>query len=439
MGKKSYGKSDIIKYGQYYPAKEGKGFCIRREVTLYDNRTASERLPKKTYASQIENLEDPQEIWRVLTRICKQQNIKQFGRAYEEKLAMKTILDNNPWITPSIRREFEKYIYANRKNSSDGKYLYGIFESKFLKFFLDLKKVKDPHDFPTVQFSWGLSLMNKPDNEKLRIWDKDYYPSKKTIISIVQVANQFMNWMKTSYPKEFGSLPTLQPISRSQMESHESQRKFKGHFNEGFFVSEEHWNEIDSILQDPGFIKEYLKECDIYPFIRLCYEYGVRRSESLGLQLGDIRKDSLIVERQVENMRNGEPQTSPTKGKWKRRTPHWHTSASQTYYLIDRIGKGNCKILHPDTLTEKFKVAIDYLYRTGKIDKDYDIHDLRRTFITRSLQDHIPLDVQLASGHKSITTTMGYVRDHRGLSDDVFIPEEISGNVMKLPKKKKKA
>lgn len=436
MGKKSYNKADIIKYGQYYPAREGKGFCVRREVYLYNNKTASERLPKKSYQSQLKDIEDREEIWKVLVRVCKQENIKQFGRAYEEKLAMKTLLDNNPWITPSIRREFEKFIYANRKNASDGKYLYGVFETKFLKFFLDLKKVKDPHDFATVQFSWGLSLMNKPDNEKLRIWEKDYYPSKKTIVSIVQVANQFMEWMKTSYPKEFGSLSTLSPISRGQMESHESQRKFKGLFSEGYFVPEEHWQEIDKILQDENFITEYLKGYDIYPFIRLCYDYGMRRSESLATILKDVRGDYVSVERQLENMRNGEPQTSPTKGKWKRKTPHWHSDKTSTYYIVARIGKDKCQLIHPDTLTEKFKVAIDYLYRTGKVDKDYDIHDLRRTFITRSLHEHDGLEVSMASGHKNITTTMGYVRDDRSLADDVFVPDEIRENVVPMKQKK---
>ncbi len=436
MGKKTYGKADITKYGQYYPAKEGKGFCIRREVYLYTNKVVSERLPKKDYASQIDKLENPEEIWSTLVRICKQKNIQQFGRAYEEKLAMKTLLDNNPWITPSIRREFEKYIYANRKNASDGKHLYGVFESKFLKFFLDLKKVKDPHDWPTVQFSWGLSLMNKPDNERLRIWDKEDYPAKKTIITIVQVANQFINWAKTSYPKEFGTLAELNPISRSQMESHESQRKFKGLFNEGFYMPENHWNEVATVLQDDDFINTYLKGYDIYPFIKLSYEYGLRRSESLGVQLKDVKPKFLSVERQIENMRNGEPQTSPTKGKLNRKTPHWNIEATPAYYLIDRIGKDRCQIVHPDTLTEKFKVAIDYLFRLGKIDKDYSIHDLRRTFITNALQSQTPLAVQMASGHKNITTTMGYIRDDRGYDEnEAFVPPEVKDNVVKLKKK----
>lgn len=438
MGKKSYSKSDITKYGQFYWTREKTDFCIRREITLYDGRQLSERLPKKIYEKDIEGLEDPQDIINTLTRICKQQNIKHFGRGYEEKLAMRTLLDNNPWITTKLRKDFEKMVYAQRKNPKDGKYVYDLLETKFLKFFLDLKKIKDPNEWASAQHQWGQTLFNRPSSDRYRIWEeKDYVPSKKTILTIVQIANQFMDYLKLTNPKEFGTLAHLVPFTRSQMEDHEANRKFSGDFKEGYFVSDEDWEAIAELLQDDSFIDEYLKGYDIWPFVKLCYDYGLRRSESLGLKLDDVRRECLSVERQLNTVNDGKPVLQITKGKMKRLTPHWHTTAKSTYNLINNYGKGKCQLVHPDTLTEKWKVAIDYLIRTGKIEKDYDIHDLRRTFITKSLRDHEPLDVSQATGHKNIATTMMYIRDDRDLATARYIPDD--ADVVEMPKKKRGA
>jgi len=438
MGKKSYTKNEIIKYGQYYWTREKASYCIRREIKLYDGRELSERLPKKVFEKELEGLEDPKEIIDALTRICKQQNIKHFGRKYEEQLAMRTLISNNPWITTSLRKDFEKIIYAQRKNPKDGKYVYDLFETKFLKFFLDLKKIQDPTMWASAQHFWGQALFNKPDGEKYRLWeDKEYKPAKKTIIAIVQVANQFMDYLKLREPKEFGSLAHLVPYTRSQMENHEANRKFSGNFKEGYFIVKEDWEEIEDLLTDDNFISEYLHGYDIYPFVKLSYDFGLRRSESLGVRVEDVRQQCLSVERQLNSINDGNPRFEITKGKYKRLTPYWHTTAKQTFNTINKIGKGKCQLVHPDTLTDKWKVAIDYLIRVGKIDKDYDIHDLRRTFITRSLRDHDPIDVMKACGHKNISTTMAYIRDERDLATARYVPED--AEVVEMPKRKRGA
>jgi integrase len=73
--------------------------------------------------------------------------------------------------------------------------------------------------------------------------------------------------------------------------------------------------------------------------------------------------------------------------------------------------------MHPDTFYEKWCTYI------SSLNLSYDLHDLRRTFITKALRLHHPRDVQMAVGHVSLTTTMGYAQDDRDTSDEVFKPE----------------
>jgi integrase len=54
---------------------------------------------------------------------------------------------------------------------------------------------------------------------------------------------------------------------------------------------------------------------------------------------------------------------------------------------------------------------------------DYGIHDLRRTWITRTLDTQPPHEVMRAADHADLRTTMRYLRDKNQLSDKKFVPK----------------
>lgn len=98
--------------------------------------------------------------------------------------------------------------------------------------------------------------------------------------------------------------------------------------------------------------------------------------------------------------------------------------ADECYEIVLMLSR--TKIIHPDTFTTKWS---DYMQELGY---DYQLHDLRRTFITNCFRiprdggiagaDVMPTDIQLAVGHQSIVTTMLYKQDDRRMDERVFVP-----------------
>lgn len=436
-------KSRILKHGRWYVAKEQDSFCIRRELRYYTEendleKKSSERHPKKKYKKLLDKYSEDKVLLRQeLEKYCNKLNYKEFGRGYEEAEALKKINANNPWITPQIRTAFHKYLSQTIPNKKDANYKFNLCERKFLKFFLDLEKIPDPDKWKTKEHLWGLAILNKIDSVRLRIWpDQKFRPSIKTIKSIIQTANQFIKFLSKTYPDEFSHLQPLYPLSRAQMRDYEGDLDF---FNlgidKGKYMPREDFDKVIELLQDGDFIKNYLKGYDISPFVSLAYKFGLRRSESLGLTPKDVRRAYLSVERQLKGINSfGQPHMTKTKGKFKRKTPFWFSSPEEAHSLISKIGGNQCKLLHPDTLGQKFKIAVNFLIKNGSIEKRYIIKDCRSTFITEALRAYSPVDVQLASGHKDLRTTMGYQQDDRNLDDEIFSPTD--GKVLPFDKKK---
>ncbi len=83
--------------------------------------------------------------------------------------------------------------------------------------------------------------------------------------------------------------------------------------------------------------------------------------------------------------------------------------------------------MHPDTFSKRWAEFM------GSLDLDYDVHDIRHTWITKAIRQPgvVPRDVQLAAGHESISTTEGYLHDDRVFEEVRFIP---SGATTQLKK-----
>ncbi len=276
----------------------------------------------------------------------------------------KAIRIKSAFIPVPQLEEFRERLLTEIPNAKDAKYLYGCLHRYAMAYFVSELKVLDPMQWHEHQSKWGMHLLS------LKL-------SAKSLRHIIQVTNRFLAFMKA---------PALRPLTKARLKEHEAKHRLENEAHPGLYLQEVHWAQIRNEA--------------IYC---LMYNYGLRRAEALALKPEDVRQGYLSVERQYGN--------KPLKGRSKRKTPHWFASPAQCHAWIMQVEQ-----VHPDTLYLKFK------QRMLKLKLPYQLHDLRRTFITRALDEHSPLQVQLAVGHTSINTTMKYVRDNRELEDSVFKP-----------------
>ncbi len=216
--------------------------------------------------------------------------------------------------------------------------------------------------------------------------------------------NRFMAFLHKKMPQEIPFIK-FDPISKAKFKDYHA-RINMGIEPVGKFIADKDWTVIEKKLP-----------AEIAPFVILGYYYGLRRAETLGLELGDLAKGHLNVKRQLVNMNDGQPNYAPLKNRLERKTPHWFMNPEDTYALIE---DALSKKIHPDTLGVKFSHFI------ATLGMDYDLHDLRRTFITKALDKNNgnATPVMMAVGHGNTDVTMRYLRDNRNLSDEVFVPKK---------------
>lgn len=340
----------------WFVAKEGKRFCIRN--------TEGKRYPRKDYPRDASR----ESLEMFVTRIN--------GR--ENRRAIEAIKIKLAFVPVEILEEFRVLLKIEIPNQKDARYHYKNLHRYFLAFFVEELRLMDPLQWKEHEHLWGDWLMNGR--------------ASHTIKGIIQVANRFMSYLHKKRPKEVPSL-RFDPISKAKLKHYGASLKANEKPREAF-ISEKHWTLIDSKLPD-----------DIAPFVRLAYYYGLRRSETLGLRLDDVRKAHLSVERQVRDQL--------LKNRQARKTPHWFCSPKLCHELIEQTLD---KKIHQDTLGVKFALFM------AELKLSYNMHDLRRTFITRALDVATPKEVMMAVGHANIETTMIYMQDDRDLDDAVWRP-----------------
>lgn len=370
------------KFTVYYSAKEGNGYCIRRTVTLPNGLQSQVRLPK----SQYNHLKTLEEIEKFVLRINGRENRKAIQQI-ELKLA---------YLPTSILEDFREMLYSEIPNQKDARNHYKNLHRYCLKFFVEHLGLNDPLDWKVNEHKWGMALLCEHSDVKL-------YSEKravKTIKEVLQTANRFMAYLHKRVPKEIPFIK-LEPISKAKFKDYHAKLNLDTE-PIGKYITDNDWAIIEKKLP-----------LEISPFIKLQYYYGLRRSESLATELKDIANGHLNVQRQLVKANT----TGPLKSRFKRKTPHWFITPAETYKIIhDILGKR----MHPDTLSVKFREFMTSLKMS------YELHDLRRTFITRALDKMLgnAVPVKLAVGHANTETTMKYLRDNRILADTVFVLEE---------------
>ncbi len=290
------------------------------------------------------------------------------GRANRKALqAIKTRL---AFLPVELLEDFRLRLRAEIPTEKDANYHYKNLHRYFLSFFVDTLGLQDPITWKEQEYKWGEWLINQ------------FSPA--TMRGVIQVANRFMEFLHERLPREISKIE-FKPISRAKFKELKARREMEATWRNKL-VAQEQILELPEELQAACLLGLY---------------YGLRRAEILGLTLMDVRHGYLGVTRQYGD--------KPLKGRAKRQTPHWFCTPAKAHQLISALVP-----MHPDTL--------------GRRVKQYGIemHDLRRTFITKALDVATPKAVMLAVGHSNIETTMAYLQDDRELNDTIFDPKKAS-------------
>lgn len=370
------------KFGSWFITEENAALVICRMVVQPNGKRSKKRLPKAAYTKFTSKEELEQFVARLNNR--------------ENRRAIKEIRTRLAFLPTSLMEEFRALLAAEIPNQANAKVLYHNLHRYCLSFFVDKLKLKDPTEWKAAEAKFGMALLDElgPDQQNLRIFNRRM--SVRTVVGLVQLLNRFMLFLHRKQPTEIPFIK-FQPITGARLRHYRAilnmEKDEPGHY----FIPDEHWRLI---------LKELSR--DILPWIYLQYHYGLRRSEALGLNLDDIKKGFLSIERQLKS--SGEtPEYKPLKNRMTRRVPHWFSEPADTYSWLD-----GATIVHPDTVGIKFAECMD------RLKLPYRSHDLRRTFITKALRHYPPVDVQRAAGHSDLRVTMLYMQDDRKLDETVF-------------------
>ncbi len=270
------------------------------------------------------------------------------------------------------------------------KHNYSHLRKYFLNFFLekspDPKKWKD--DF---ELDWSNYLLST----KL---------SPRSLRNIIHISNRFMKYLNRKDASAFKVIK-FEPITRAMFRKYSSdwveneKKKFRQ------FVPESLYKKMLSRMPN-----------ELRPVFILCYQFGLRRSESLGLygSKSAVRKDYLRVERQLRRYTNTEgPIYDRTKNRTGRKVPYWYSSPQEAYGLINSIVP-----LDPHKYSKLFTAFNEAEGFT------ITLHDLRHTFITNAVnnKEYGINDVRLAVGHSDLSITSKYLKDSRDFDESVWVP-----------------
>ncbi len=377
-----------MKHGEWYLTSDANVPAVRRMVLHDDGRRTQERLPIKEFKRY---LNDPLELAKFVARIN--------GRDKRAEEAKANAVLAHAFVSPTLIDDFALIISQSVPNQKDARYLIKSLKRYCLTYFIVHLKLIDPVEWKAHEHSWGAALLG----ESPELVGPDWKPSRKFVKTVTQIANRFLAYLHARYPAEYPPLK-FSPISLAKLGNHEATRKM-GETPRVKFLDEAAAAKIITEarrLHGPAIAASFA----------LSYSYGLRRGESQAVALGDIRREYLSIGRQFKDSSG---KTYPLKNLKDRKTPHWLSSAKEAYALIQDLA--TAAPVHPDTLGQYFTDACKAAGVAG-----HEHHDLRRSFITRALRGRDPRDVQLAVGHSSLTTTMGYAQDDRDLADEVYDP-----------------
>lgn len=380
----STGEGNENGWSRWYLLVEAGQFSIKRSK-VEGGKTKWQRHPRKLYSHLTLRPQLEAYLDRINFRYL--QELKKYKEAYDFK---------HRFISEQLVEDFFEDLVTDIPTEKAAQYLLKLLKRN-LHWFIVQNKSPDPTEWKALERTWGQALIGNHRKDSLSLQEDRKNPD--TIKKQKQIMNRFLQYLHRRFPKEV-SLIQLEPLSKAQLRLYKAEYARK--FPVGQFISDADWKVIEKKLSDR-----------ILPFVQLGYYYGLRRNEILAITTEDVFEDSLSISKQLKSLPETGPVYSPLKSREARQTPHWFITASQVYKILEKLPP----LVHPDTFSDLFFAEMK------RLGFSYQLHDLRRTFITRAFRaGKLPRDIMLAAGHADLATTMRYAQDDRELSKKKFKP-----------------
>lgn len=358
------GKQD---WSRWYLVPEQGALKIKRCRTL-QGRKVWQRYP----AAQYKGLEQP----------AVESLLRKLNATYEtdRRLAQERYDFNFSHINKTTVDKFEAHLKKQASDLNHVQFSMLALNKYVFEFFILQCKLADPSRWHFKEDAWGEWLLGQE-------------LSPATLKKVVAVANRFNKFLVEKINPDMDAPRKLEPIGKVTLDKLAAKDARGTSYINAWTFSQL----VTRVKQD---------DPDVLPNIMLCYHFGLRISESLGLTREKFLAKALVVDEQGHKLVNNAVTRKPVKTKDMRRVPYWNLTAKEAWALVQQI-----KPMHPDTLVKRVNACMAHFSHTS--------HDLRKTFITDSLRKYHWKDVQLAVGHKDVRTLMGYNQDDRELGDSL--------------------
>lgn len=358
------------KWSRWYLVREQGAPKIKRSRQV-NGKTTWQRYPAAKYKKL-----PGQEIEALVRRLNTTYEI-------ERRLAEERYNFDHAYINKNSLELFETHLKKNAEDRGHVGTTMTRLKVYVFDYFVNKCQLPDPSRWHLKEDSWGTWLLNK-----------DLSPT--VIRKIVATANRFTQFLVDRVYPEMQAARILEPVGANVLREM-SAKLVKEKSRKTKYIKEAVFNQIleKAAQEDP----------EILPNIKLCYSFGLRISETLGLSREKLLKESLLVDEQGDGVVNGKQTKRSTKS-FSRRVPYWNMSAKEAWQLIQAI-----KPMHHNTLIKR----VNWLLA----DFGHTSHDFRRTFITNSFRKAHWKDVMKAAGHRDVRTTFLYDQDDRGLSEEL--------------------
>lgn len=353
-----------------------------------------ERLPVKAF----EHLRDnPEEMKKLVIRMN--------DRIPADMRAREAIKLRHAYIDNDLLDEYLSKLLVEIPTERNARTEFYYLQKYFLNFFINKLGARDPLKWKQNETKWAQALLNNfqdpEDRQKLALLVEGRRLSSKVLRTTVYQANRFMAFVHDRRPDVCPPIE-FTPLSRAVYRKLDATRKLDKSTKDRKPVTDADWKIIVENLPD-----------DIKSPIMICYHFGVRRAEALGLQPSDVLRGALHVARQLVRVPDKKRLYGPLKGRELRDVPYWFCGPGDAYEWISSL-----PTIHPDTFTDRWNILMD------KLGLDYDIHDLRHTWCTKAGRIiKLPRELQLAAGHKDLRTTMKYMKDDSSVDRTVWVPD----------------
>lgn len=372
-----------VNLGKWFVTKEGESYRIKRQITTPppDRKRSFQRLSRLFYKDF-----NREELRQFVLRLN--------GVDEKKEIALKTLLLTNAFFPPSLLAAYMQKLEMEIPSKQAASYTYRYAIEHFLRFFLP--QSPDPKVwYQKLQPAWAEYLIQR----KL---------SPSVLKKIVNSANRLMAFMHNSRPDEI-PLMVFRPLSKSVIAKIRANRELAGEGREKRkYMSELDYSIVVRSLPD-----------HLVSIFQLCYKYGLRRNEALGLygRQDKVRKGYILINEQLDRITNGKALLKPPKFNKNRKVNHWCATPEECFQLIKNI-----QLISSDRASKDFSEVTKRLHKDEKIAHAYVLHDLRHTFISNAVKNHDINTVSRAVGHSNISITNEYLKDTRNIDDDIFEP-----------------